>query len=1199
MKKKNEQRRSGLMAWSGTGHLLLRLLLLTAVLLLAAGIRAEDVSAGAVFLGAEMPCENCIYASSGKLFYVAARSVEDRYYPDYYVYETDLSGHKKQIALIEGSKQYANYSFYYSKNKLYFAERGNGYSGDGDDVTVSYIDLGSGSMHTLFTTFLKEDTACCVGADDKGQIYLGTAFEKRILVFDRSGRELARSKEDVAPLEFLGFDASNGNIYYRGETNWVYWGYDHSMSSLKAARFTGSSVITSEKGITTFYQNWYFTHYGCAEMITDRYLADLSTFGGDVLYILDSSKISPANVTDTSTTISLIDNGVSVSAVNLKNASAVTKLAVQTADSDYTDDVDVTSAGTRCLYDSATGLLLVHTDEKTITAYRFSDGKKIGTIATERPVYKLLSAGGKLAVWEKDGSSSYLETFSLKMPTKISLTGAKTLKVGGHGSLSVTQNSVIVSDYRISSSDTGVLTVDEEGVMAAWKKGTVTLTVRNVLGLEAQLKVTVSDPASYLEGSSKTFDGEKTENDNAQNYHTYGKVVNSYLAEAPSKQLMRVEYLSSGKIRVEYLNKSGKVVSQKTIKRELKYFGGFFAGGNAYYLVFGQPNKEESAKKEVVRVVKYSRRWERLKACSISDINTVYPFDAGSLRMTETAGKLYIHTCHEMYTSDDGLNHQANMTFVINEGNMKLEDSWSDVMNLSRGYVSHSFNQFIRTDDRYVYRADHGDAYPRGIALTAVPVGGKVSNPTKYATVMEIEGSTGVNYTGASIGGMELSGRYVLIAGNLEKPQGSGIRNVFLTATDKETFSTKTLDLTSYTKTQGITCGTPQLVKVDPYHFLLMWMEHNDKKDTDTCALVQISASGRRASKTYKKQIRLSDCQPTVGSDGIVSWYISDGKETKLFRINPYYPDSIAEEASVIRLKKKAVVTEDEVLKLEPVFQKGRVSAEVTWTTSDKKVASVDRKEKVTAKKKGTAVITATTDNGLTASCKVTVKEPVAPQTVKLSDAKSASSRQAAEKSILSTKKTQSPKAAQYSILKLKAAKTGKASVTLKWSKVKGASGYVVYGAKAGDKFKKLAELSASKTVWTHSKLEKGTYYNYVVLASGLFEKSEKALSVSNTIVIATKGGKAGNYLSAKIKNISGGRIELKKGKARTLKVEVRKPGKTTVRKFLPLAYESTDPSVASVSAKGKIKAVGKGACYVYVFAQNGVSDRVKVRVRQ
>lgn len=59
-------------------------------------------------------------------------------------------------------------------------------------------------------------------------------------------------------------------------------------------------------------------------------------------------------------------------------------------------------------------------------------------------------------------------------------------------------------------------------------------------------------------------------------------------------------------------------------------------------------------------------------------------------------------------------------------------------------------------------------------------------------------------------------------------------------------------------------------------------------------------------------------------------------------------------------------------------------STSVTWSSSATSVATVSSSGLVTAKSSGTARITATTDNGLTASCDVTVCKPV-PSSIKLS----------------------------------------------------------------------------------------------------------------------------------------------------------------------------------------------------------------------
>ena len=56
-------------------------------------------------------------------------------------------------------------------------------------------------------------------------------------------------------------------------------------------------------------------------------------------------------------------------------------------------------------------------------------------------------------------------------------------------------------------------------------------------------------------------------------------------------------------------------------------------------------------------------------------------------------------------------------------------------------------------------------------------------------------------------------------------------------------------------------------------------------------------------------------------------------------------------------------------------------SKKITWSSSDTNVATVDANGTVTAKSAGTAIITATTENGKTASCTVTVEKKLIPIT--------------------------------------------------------------------------------------------------------------------------------------------------------------------------------------------------------------------------
>jgi len=187
---------------------------------------------------------------------------------------------------------------------------------------------------------------------------------------------------------------------------------------------------------------------------------------------------------------------------------------------------------------------------------------------------------------------------------------------------------------------------------------------------------------------------------------------------------------------------------------------------------------------------------------------------------------------------------------------------------------------------------------------------------------------------------------------------------------------------------------------------------------------------------------------------------------------------------------------------------------------------------------------------------------------------------------------------AGFAMLQAYTSKIADHAITLKWRKLTGISGYVIYGAKCGkkNKFKKLATVKKSKSSWTHKKLKKGTYYKYIVVAYHKYQGKNVAISASSTIHAATGGGTVGNYASV---TAAKQKVTLKKGKKHTVKAKAV-PSSTVlkVRNHRKLMYASTDPSIASVSKKGVVKAKKKGKCYVLAYAQNGVYDYVEVTVK-
>lgn len=83
-------------------------------------------------------------------------------------------------------------------------------------------------------------------------------------------------------------------------------------------------------------------------------------------------------------------------------------------------------------------------------------------------------------------------------------------------------------------------------------------------------------------------------------------------------------------------------------------------------------------------------------------------------------------------------------------------------------------------------------------------------------------------------------------------------------------------------------------------------------------------------------------------------------------------------EASSVKISEKEInISIGQTYLLEAIVAPSNADDKtVTWSSSDELVASVDKNGKVTAYKEGTAVITATTANGLKAECKVTVDIP-------------------------------------------------------------------------------------------------------------------------------------------------------------------------------------------------------------------------------
>ena len=763
---------------------------------------------------------------------------------------------------------------YYAKvfatdSKLYVL----GYSYGKENATYTNILVYDLISQKTERTIEFDQKVFTVGADALGRIYLSGPLDSKYAIYLLSpeGELLSKTTSEQEIYGFSGFDSSNGNFYVDSHYNWVYWGFAHDMHAVRAGNVTGNVVSFRETVLQLVAQDYFYERQNQVELLGDKYLCVDSTFESG-LYIWDSDGYSTKE----------------------EKSTCMATLKREKNNSGSFDPLE--SVGVRAVYRENSDTIIAFKDSASIAEYDPKTGEEIASTATSYPVFSLMEYKNGVVAIEKNGKDFYFEYFPWTNATTAQITAsATTIKVGESLALNLVTDGSLTQKVTWTSSNPKLASVNKSGEVFAWGKGTVTISAKSKSGLNSEYTLSILENENIKNPKSAviTTSGKTTKNASNNTYTVWSKPVKSYLIENADKTLTRIEYTDKKVLVEQYASDGSTLQSSRTIDVELELFGGFYSGSDANYLVFGNKNLSESDTSEVLRVVKYSKDWNRISSCSVKGANTYIPFDAGSLRMTETNGRLYIHTCHEMYATDDGLHHQANMTFVVKESDLTIEQSYYDIMNIAQaGYVSHSFNQFIQTDGKFVYRVDHGDASPRAISITKCETDGSIED-VSYILAVDLSKVPGYNQTGVSVGGFALSTENCILAGNgidftKEDVDTEGIRNIFVNITDRELEQSETIWLTKYSSSDKIETGTPHLVKVGNDGFLVLWEETDTKMEETYTKLLTIDGNGTVISDSVAADMRLSDCEPILCSDGLVRWYAAENGSPVLYIVNPY-----------------------------------------------------------------------------------------------------------------------------------------------------------------------------------------------------------------------------------------------------------------------------------------------------------------------
>ena len=189
-------------------------------------------------------------------------------------------------------------------------------------------------------------------------------------------------------------------------------------------------------------------------------------------------------------------------------------------------------------------------------------------------------------------------------------------------------------------------------------------------------------------------------------------------------------------------------------------------------------------------------------------------------------------------------------------------------------------------------------------------------------------------------------------------------------------------------------------------------------------------------------------------------------------------------------------------------------------------------------------------------------------------------------------------KSLPFFVMKAKGNATG-TRINLSWEKFRGATGYDVYWSycTGKDEYNKLAN-NAKNFKYADNNLNNRREYKYFTVAYKIVKGKKVYLGKTNVVHVAMVNAAKTNAVSITVNKKA---VALAKGKTFKIvkKVKLEDPKKKQLNHLLKNElYRTSNSKVATVSTAGVIKGVGKGTCYVYAFADNGVYAKIKVTVK-
>lgn len=445
-------------------------------------------------------------------------------------------------------------------------------------------------------------------------------------------------------------------------------------------------------------------------------------------------------------------------------------------------------------------------------------------------------------------------------------------------------------------------------------------------------------------------------------------------------------YKKGNKPRAYIFDKDYKLLSNTVINLpSYDTFANFAvaADGN-YYVVVGHNNKEENPSKTVVSLLKISSKTGdvikkgelRAKHFGSAFSSIKEPFSAGTAELVENNGNIYIHMSYTMFKAKDGKNHQAANLFVFDSSTLEPKRVESDF------YVSHSFNQMIKSDGSSIVTISLGDAHPRALRLATLDKKGNF----RKTDLFSFKGASGKNETGTTVTGLEIGKNTYLVVGESvthnnpvnKKYSKTGEwfngRNVYLTVTNKKNLSTKHMWITTFDPAnKDITISDPRIIR-SGNSFVVMYSV--TQGDTTYTELVTVDENGKILARNKKDKILFATNNYPLIKDNKIIWIspwaagmdyyylhnkkiykysFDDSKYVYLFEVDissptsPKWIEGIRPQSIVIEQKSITMDRGDAIKLTAKVYPENTPFNDITWISGNTGRYSVTKDGYVTA----------------------------------------------------------------------------------------------------------------------------------------------------------------------------------------------------------------------------------------------------------